>query len=213
MPPSVSIDDPARPAEAATPRAAAMRQRLMQAGAELLGEVGVERISTNMVAARAGVSPPIFYRHFKHKYDLLAALGEALMERQNLILHDWLEGAESFEALMAGHYRFLLASIEVTAAMSNAVWIMRALRAVPALAVVRLASHEEGTGRITAVMRRLLPEADPAELRLRARIAVEAGYSVIEMALEDPGHDAPALCRSLTDIWSGGLLQGVRSHP
>ncbi|MFN5821845.1 MAG: TetR/AcrR family transcriptional regulator [Novosphingobium sp.] len=39
-------------------RALATYERLLDAAGELLAEVGVERISTNLVAARAGVSPP-----------------------------------------------------------------------------------------------------------------------------------------------------------
>lgn len=194
-----------------SPRALATRQRLMQAGAELLGEVGIERISTNLVAQRAGVTPPVFYRHFKDKYELLAAMGEDLMLRQNAVLEAWLEhdGQGGYEGLIAAHYQFLLSSIKVTAAVPGAVWIMRALRAVPSLSAVRTGSHEYVTDRIMAVMQTLLPGADPVELRRRSRIAVEAGYSVIEMALEDPSLAPEPLCHSLTRMWMGGLREGL----
>ncbi len=194
-----------------SPRALATRQRLMQAGAELLGEVGIERISTNLVAQRAGVTPPVFYRHFKDKYELLAAMGEDLMLRQNTVLEAWLDHNEQggYEGLIAAHYQFLLSSIQVTAAVPGAVWIMRALRAVPSLSAVRTGSHEYVTDRIMAVMQSLLPEADPVELRRRSRIAVEAGYSVIEMALEDPELAPEPLCHSLTRMWMGGLREGL----
>ncbi len=196
---------------ALSPRALAMRQRLMQAGAELLGEVGIERISTNLVAARAGVTPPVFYRHFKDKYDLLAALGEDLMLRQNTVLAVWLEGHgdKGFDGLIQAHYQFLLSSIQVTATQPGAVWIMRALRAVPSLSSVRTQSHELVTDRIMEVILSLLPDSNPAELRLRTRIAVEAGYSIIELALEDPDQSPEALCHGLTAMWQGGLRNGL----
>ncbi|MDZ5650581.1 TetR/AcrR family transcriptional regulator [Nitrospirillum sp. BR 11828] len=199
------------PGPALTGRAAATRQRLMQAGAELLGEVGIERISTNQVASRAGVTPPVFYRHFKDKYDLLAALGGALMESQNDILYDWLERSApaGFEELMQNHYQFLLSTIQATSAVPGAVWIMRALRAVPSLTAIRLASHEMVTDRICRAMGPLLPEMDPAELRLRTRIAVDAGYAAVEMALDDPTMSPESVCRALTDMWMGGLRHGV----
>lgn len=192
--------------ERLSPRAQATRQRLMQAGAELLGEVGIERISTNLVAARAGVTPPVFYRHFKDKYELLAALGEDLMLRQNKVLAAWLErNSGGYNQLIEAHYQFMLDSIQVTAEVPGAVWIMRALRAVPSLASVRLESHEWVTDRIMAAIQPLLPETDSVELRLRSRIAVEAGYSVIELALEDSTQSPEALCRGLTQMWVGGL--------
>ncbi|WP_083901259.1 TetR/AcrR family transcriptional regulator [Azospirillum sp. B4] len=184
-----------------------MRLRLMQAGAELLGEVGIERISTNQVASRAGVTPPIFYRHFKDKYDLLAALGGALMESQNDILYEWLERSApaGFDELMQNHYQFLLSTIEATAAVPGAVWIMRALRAVPSMTAIRLASHEAVTERICRALMPLVPEMDPAELRLRTRIAVDAGYAAVEMALDDPSMSPEAVCHALTQMWMGGL--------
>ncbi|MDE1146793.1 MAG: TetR/AcrR family transcriptional regulator [Azospirillaceae bacterium] len=198
-------------AGAATDRAAAMRQRLMLAGAELLGEVGIERISTNQVASRAGVTPPVFYRHFKDKYDLLAALGDAMMAAQNDILYDWLErnAPAGLNELLEKHHQFLLSTIEATAAVPGAVWIMRALRAVPSLAAIRLASHEAVTDRICRAMEPLLPEVNPVELRLRARIAVDAGYAAVEMALDNPDLEPARICRALTEMWIGGLRHGL----
>lgn len=194
-----------------SPRAAAMRHRLLQAGAELLGEVGIERISTNLVAARAGVTPPVFYRHFKDKYHLLAALGEELMLAQNQVLYDWLEvrTPTKVDDLLAGYNDFLLNSIKVTAEMPGAVWIMRALRAVPSLAEIRLASHAEVTARICLVIGGLLPDIDPAALRLRARLAVDTGYAAIELALEDPSLSAHDIALSMTQMWQGGLLNAL----
>jgi AcrR family transcriptional regulator len=197
--------------ESLSPRAAATREKLMMAGAELLGEVGIERISTNQVAAQAGVTPPVFYRYFRDKYELLAALSDALMEGQNAILYDWLEKSSpaGFDQLVASHYDFLLATIEATARMPGAIWIMRAMRAVPSLAAIRLASHEVVTERIVRAMAPLIPEADPAELRLRTRIAVEAGYAAVEMVAEDPSLSPDRVCRTLTDMWIGGLRHGI----
>jgi AcrR family transcriptional regulator len=188
-----------------------MREQLMQAGAELLSELGIERISTNLVAAKAGVTPPVFYKHFKDKYDLLAALGDALMEAQNEVLYRWLERHQhaNFDAFLATHDEFMLRSIELTAASPGSIWVMRALRAVPSLSEVRLRSHETVTDRLLAGLVRLFPQIDAGALRLRARIAVEAGYSVIEMALEYPEMDRAKLCRTLTEIWRGGLLSGL----
>jgi AcrR family transcriptional regulator len=197
--------------ETLSPRAAATREKLMLAGAELLGEVGIERISTNQVAAHAGVTPPVFYRHFKDKYELLEALSGALMEGQNAILYEWLEHKvpAGFDQLIASHYDFLLSTIEATARMPGAIWIMRAMRAVPSLTAIRLASHDAVTERIVRAMAPLLPEADPAELRLRARIAVEAGYAAVEMLAEDPSLSPERVCRTLTEMWIGGLRHGI----
>src|SRR4029453_1683740 len=72
-------------------RSVQTRERLLDVAGELLAEVGIERISTNLICARAGVTPPALYRYFKDKYAVLEALGRRLMDRQNEVLFAWLD--------------------------------------------------------------------------------------------------------------------------
>src|SRR5580704_17447247 len=67
------------------------RDHLLDVAGELLGEVGIENISTNMICARAGMTPPALYRYFKDKHAVLETLGQRLMDRQNEALLGWLE--------------------------------------------------------------------------------------------------------------------------
>jgi AcrR family transcriptional regulator len=55
----------------------ATRERLLDAAAALLGEVGFGGLLMDAVAARAGVSRPTLYRLFPGKAELLAALARA----------------------------------------------------------------------------------------------------------------------------------------
>src|SRR5690349_7415805 len=84
---------PKRPAVHAPQQARAVqtRERLLDVAGALLADVGIERISTNMISAQAGVTPPALYRYFKNKYAVLEALGRRLMDRQNAVLLAWLE--------------------------------------------------------------------------------------------------------------------------
>ena len=66
-------------------------ERLLDVAGELLGEVGIERISTNLICARAGMTPPALYRYFKDKYAVLEALGRRLMDRQDEALFAWVD--------------------------------------------------------------------------------------------------------------------------
>ena len=56
-------------------RAQETYERLLGVAADLLGEVGIERLSTNLICDRAGLTPPAFYRYFPNKYALLHAMG------------------------------------------------------------------------------------------------------------------------------------------
>lgn len=168
-------------------RAHRTRERLLDVAGELLGEVGIERISTNMVAARAGMTPPALYRHFRNKYDLLGALCERLMRRQDDVLIAWLDrwrplGQAGLSANLGELFRL---TAQVTDAEPGGVWIERVLRAVPQLAPIRIASHRYVTDRITDVFVELAPERDRAVLWRRVRLAVELGYAVDEMAHEE----------------------------
>ena len=51
-------------------------ERILAITADLLSEVGIERLSTNLICERAGLTPPALYRYFPNKYAVLHALGE-----------------------------------------------------------------------------------------------------------------------------------------
>jgi hypothetical protein len=65
------------------------------------------------------------------------------------------------------------------------VWILRALRAVPQLAHVRLESHRLVTRQLVEVYARYLPHVPVEELWRRVRIGVEYGYATDEMLIEE----------------------------
>ncbi len=177
--------DFARGAPPLQDRAHRTRERLLDVAGAMLGDVGIERISTNLVAQQAGVTPPALYRHFRSKYDLLAALAERLMARQNQVLIEWLDRwrAQAQPGLTANLAELFRLTALVTDAEPGGVWIERALRAVPQLAPIRIASHRYVTDRIVAAMAE--PGADTGVLWRRVRLAVELGYAVDEMLHEE----------------------------
>lgn len=168
-------------------RALATYEKLLDAAGELLAELGVERISTNLVAARAGVSPPTLYHYFADKYALLAALGERLMAAQNaLVAFDSGQDEAAIAQILRDH-------VVLTRASPGGPWVMRMLRAVPQLAEVRLASHRELAAALAARAMEQDPGADPAVLERRARLAVDLGYAAIELVFDEPGLDEAAI--------------------
>lgn len=168
-------------------RARQTQGRLLDVAGELLAEVGIERISTNMIAARAGLTPPALYRYFGDKYAVIEALGRRLMERQNAVLERWIaRHAPAGIAAMADHIGDLLTeNAAVTRAEPGAVWILRALHASPQLVHVRLESHRHVTDRLTDACAPQLPGADRQILWSRLRLAVELGFAADEMLYEE----------------------------
>lgn len=161
-------------------------EALLAAGAQLLGEIGIETISSNLVCQRAGLTPPAFYRYFDDKYALIAALAEQLMERQNTVLEDWLvrHHATPLAQMPAATIELLRDIAQVGDETPGTLWILRALRAIPRLASIRLESHAYVTARITDFYGRLLPDVPRPVLERRNRLAVDLSYAIDEMIRE-----------------------------
>lgn len=159
---------------------------LLDAAAELLGEVGLERISANLICDRAGVTPPAFYRYFDDKQAIVFALAERLMERQNVVLEAWVEryrhaGLETIADKVVELMRQLHV---VTAGTPGALWTMRALHAMPSLTMVRLGSHNYVADVLTDLYAPYLPHVPRDLLRRRTRLSVEMAYAMDEMLKE-----------------------------
>ncbi|HKQ13406.1 MAG TPA: TetR/AcrR family transcriptional regulator [Steroidobacteraceae bacterium] len=163
------------------------RERLLDVAGELLGKVGIERISTNMICARAGLTPPALYRYFKDKYAVLEALGLRLMDRQNVVLSAWLDEhvPNGLDALADHTADLLRDTAAITAAEPGAIWTLRALRAVPQLAHVRIESHRLVTDRMVKAYAPLVPKMSKKELWRRVRVSIEFGFAVDEMLNEE----------------------------
>src|SRR5450830_910984 len=111
-------------------------ERILVATAQTLCDVGIERLSTNLVCECAGLTPPALYRYFPNKYALLSVLGERLLEKQNGLIDHWitpqlLSGPP--EALESALAELILETYRVTDATLGGMWILKGLRAIPAL--------------------------------------------------------------------------------
>lgn len=160
---------------------------LLDAAGSLLGEVGIERISTNMICERAGMSPPALYRYFDDKYAVIGALAERLMTKQNVAMMAWVEryADAGLEVLAERTIDLLREMHAITGSEPGALWILRSLRAVPSLTPIRLASHHFVTDLLTDLYHRYLPHVDRAVLRRRTRLSVEFAYALDEMLKEE----------------------------
>ena len=190
-------------------------ERILSITAELLAEVGIERLSTNLICERAGLTPPALYRYFPNKYAVLHALGERLMGAQNALLADWATPATVAAPPAEFHQRLqrlFIDTIALTDAFAGGDWIMRALRAVPALHEVRVASHRHVSQLIEQAFVDAYPSVDPKQIQTFARLAVEMGYAVQEMLTDEPDLDAQAvvqryaamITREVVDLRSTG---------
>jgi AcrR family transcriptional regulator len=185
-------------------------ERILDAAAHLLGEVGIERLSTNLICERAGLSPPALYRYYPNKYAVLAELGVRLMMSQNELLEQW--AAPSTMKLPAARFeerirQLFLDTLEVTRKAVAGEWITRALRAVPSLAPVRIESHEHVTGLLVAAFAVAWPAVPEARVRLVSRLAIEVMYSAQELLVDDATLDATEVASVMSHMVTTQVVQ------
>ena len=174
-------------------RARTTFEAVLSTAGDLLGEVGFERLTTNLVCERAGMTPPALYRYFPNKYAILSELGRRLMEEQDEAVFAWIEAggleARDLDEAVAKNCRMQKEVNEITRRMPGGVWIMRALRAVPMLRDIRIASRDKVAQHISETLRARYPGVPAAELYRTARLTTELMYAATEMVLEEPDQD------------------------
>ena len=188
-------------------------ERVLNAAAELLEEVGFERLSTNMICKRAGLTPPALYRYFPNKYAVLKELGERLMEAQNALFDDWSPAAEPLTPQIE---RFLRETLSVTRSFKAGGWIMRSLHATPVLSDVRVGSHRRMATLMTERAIEHWPDLNADEVFASARVGIELGYALIEMLFDEPSMDEATAIRMTAEILAQNqrrFLQANTSQP
>jgi AcrR family transcriptional regulator len=192
---TVELLEKNRPQQA---RAIKTYEAILDAASELLVEVGLERISTNLIAERAGITVPALYRYFPNKYSVLNALGVRLVDKQNLAILRWyetyIEGkppADVFEHF----YELLLSQYEAIKSVTGGLQILHVLRSIGPLKTVRLESRWHAAEQVT----RLYCENAGVEFSednlQRTRMVIEMVYCGIEMALDDERIEAEPMLR------------------
>jgi AcrR family transcriptional regulator len=157
---------------------------LLDAAAEIVDEQGFERLTTQMVAERAGASIGTVYRYFPDRVAVLHALRERSVRRFRERVADAMERAE-----LDGWWDVIDVALEVCAEL---------YRTEPGFSVVHAAEREtaadDGEPEFAHRMSKLIAQEfdidDQPELRFRLGVAIELGETLIHRAFtRDPAGD------------------------
>jgi AcrR family transcriptional regulator len=188
--PTVPLDARTTPSQS---RARNTFEAVLSTAGELLGEVGFERLTTNLVCERAGMTPPALYRYFPNKYAILSELARRLMDAQDEVVFVWAETggleAASLQETVEKNQALQRQVNEITRQIPGGIWIMRALRAVPLLRDIRIASRDKVSRFISERLTKAYPTVPESELFRAARLTTEVAYAATEMVLEEPALD------------------------
>jgi AcrR family transcriptional regulator len=165
---------------------------IVETAGRLLEHVGFEQLTTNLVCKEAGLTPPALYRYFPNKYAILKELGDRLMAAQDRVACAWMDGAvgagldEQVARAVETQHRI----IAITRAFPGNIAIIRALRAVPMLKQIRIASRDAVAEHQAAALARVYPDIPPGVMQTACQMAIELLYASMEMVLEDPAVDS-----------------------
>ncbi len=177
-------------------------EAILAAAAALLEEVGIDSLSTNMICARANLTPPALYRYFPNKYALLRELGVRLMQVQDKAVFDWVAAgglaANSMEEALEKDFEITKRVIDITRAQPASLWIARAMRAVPMLREVRIESRNHVAEVLFQAMRPRYRNTSDEALRRAVRLNIELSSAAIEMIMEEPDAQTDEFIRELS---------------
>jgi AcrR family transcriptional regulator len=184
----------------------ARRRLIVEAAGRLFGERGYDGTRLDAVAAAAGVTKPVLYRHFADKTALYLALLErhradlgsfaaavppegTLEERLRAVLAVWLDYVEAHDYAWRMLFRDTGGGERVQA---HRVEVHARARAVLA-------------GMIRALARDRIPERELEPLAELLRMGMA---SVVLWWIETPGVEREAVLDAIARVWSGVLAPG-----
>lgn len=171
-------------------RARATYEQIIQATGELLPEIGIERLSTNMIAERAGLTPPALYRYFPNKYAILSEMGRRLITAENETIAEWVNSGDfaigrDLQAEIDSFSALLDRLRDVVLAHPGGAWIYRAMSAVPVLQEMRRRASKDFVKVIIDAVKSDFPKADPERIRGAVLLTAIVNHAVTETMADD----------------------------
>ncbi len=200
---TVPLTTKLRPTQA---RAQDTFELILDVAGELLGEIGFEQLTTNLICRRAGITPPALYRYFPNKYAVLKELGDRLMRRQDVEVVAWLEAGgldgTTFDERVERSIAIQERMVAIQRDFPGGVAIGRALRAVPMLQDLRIKSRDMVAAAFAEALRGQYPNTAERRLQVACRMMVELTYSATEMVVEEPDRDAEMINREVCVLFA-----------
>ncbi len=169
-----------------TPRRKPMQQRarertqqILDITARLLEEVGIDDLTTILIAKELGISVGSLYHYFPNKHAILFALGESWLEEMTAAMND----IESLNLTSMNLEEFVDAAVDKMLAVyktQKAVLpLAQALWSIPELRDLDIQHDDLVISKLAAVFKRLNFKGNKSELERIGRVYLETTHSVL----------------------------------
>lgn len=155
-------------------RSRATFERILEASLELLAEGGLSALTTNAVAAKAGLSVNAVYGYFPDKYAIMHELFRRSEDRRSVKLAPFyarFATADDWRPVLA---EAMTALVLARSEKPHVIALHRAMSAVPALREVEREYSHEAAEALAAVFRARQPELSKAYSSAMSRVLVES---------------------------------------
>jgi AcrR family transcriptional regulator len=180
------------------------RKLIVEAAGRLFGEHGYDGARLDAVAAAAGVTKPVLYRHFADK----TALYLALLERHRADLGSFAGAIPAEGPLEARLHAVLEVWLDYVEAHSYA-WRMlfRDTGGGPEVRAFRVEVHAEARAVLVSMIRFLAPSAAIPERELEplAELLSMGMASLVLWWIDSPGVEREAVLDAIARVWTGLL--------
>ncbi|WP_327088159.1 TetR family transcriptional regulator [Nonomuraea sp. NBC_01738] len=191
-------------------RSARRVERMLDACAELLDEIGYEALSTTRIAERAGVAIGSVYQFFPDKRAITQEL-----TRRNVEQFVGRVGGRFLEEEYRGWWEAVDAIIEVYVDMHRSVPGFRSLHFGDAVDLNLLDADADNNTVIAGRLRGLLLKeyglADSEQLDVAVLVAVEAGDAVLKLAFRRDPEGAPEIIEAAKQLMRGFLSRQLKT--
>ncbi len=181
-------------------RAIKTRNLILDTAADLLQEVGFDKLTTNLVCKRAGLTPPALYHYFPNKYSLVEELGKRLSDEQDAIVIGWLQEQDGGLPTSVQFCSLIRRLHENDLRHTSSEWIYRSLQAIKPANDPELFSMKEISEWCTNWLVAIFPTADRELIATRVRISAEAVFCVLTMLLANPDMDAEKISEETSEM-------------
>ncbi len=177
---------------------------LVDAAADLVAECDVEAVSMEAVAARAGVSRPLVYKHFPNRHELLAAVYRREAVTLDAEIVSAVQSAKGFEPIVRTLIRAVLSG-----ARSRGETFSRLQRAGARDATLRREQRQRNGRTVRYFTRLAVDEFGIPEARARAAVRVLLA-GIDSVVAQWHAHPTVEQERLLEDVYVGIVLGGLR---
>jgi len=206
MPRSPALRPRKSPAQS---RARATVEAILDATAAVLREGGAERLTTNAIAARAGINVASLYGYFPNKFAVLAALWDRMQARQRGLLDELARSpdvalADAVDTAIDAIFDFVLREPGFTE-------LADAIRLLPELRELSQQAHQDAARALGELLgeraRGSAPVTEETKRRTEAMagVIVEATSSVLAHARRSPARRRRAIVAELKAMLSAYL--------